>query len=66
MEAVILDPVYTGKAMAALMSDVRAGKLPCEARVVFVHTGGSPALFAYGEEFARLPSTDRPAASAGL
>ncbi len=65
-EAVILDPVYTGKAMAALMSDIRAGKLSPEARVVFVHTGGSPALFAYGEEFADLPSAIPPAASAGL
>jgi L-cysteate sulfo-lyase len=64
-EAVILDPVYTGKAMAALMHDIRSGKLPCEARVVFVHTGGAPALFAYGDEFALLTSTTRPAASAG-
>jgi L-cysteate sulfo-lyase len=64
-EAIILDPVYTGKAMAALMHDVRTGKIPAEARVVFVHTGGAPALFAYGQEFAGRPSALRPAASAG-
>ena len=64
-EAVILDPVYTGKAMAALMHDIRSGKIPREARVVFVHTGGAPALFAYGDEFAGLPAAVRPAASAG-
>ena len=65
-EAVLLDPVYTGKAMAALMDDVRRRKFAAEARIVFVHTGGAPALFAYGDEFARLPSASRSAASAGL
>jgi 1-aminocyclopropane-1-carboxylate deaminase/D-cysteine desulfhydrase-like pyridoxal-dependent ACC family enzyme len=66
-EAVLLDPVYTGKAMAALMDDVRRRKLyAAEARIVFVHTGGAPALFAYGDEFARLPGAARPAGSAGL
>ncbi len=65
-EAVILDPVYTGKAMAALVSDVRRKRLPPDARVVFVHTGGSPALFAYGDELARAGSPGRPAQSAGL
>jgi 1-aminocyclopropane-1-carboxylate deaminase/D-cysteine desulfhydrase-like pyridoxal-dependent ACC family enzyme len=64
-EAVILDPVYTGKAMAALMHDIRSGKIAPESRVVFVHTGGAPALFAYGDEFASLPSAMRTAASAG-
>jgi 1-aminocyclopropane-1-carboxylate deaminase/D-cysteine desulfhydrase-like pyridoxal-dependent ACC family enzyme len=64
-EAVILDPVYTGKAMAALMHDIRSGKIPPDTRVVFVHTGGAPALFAYGDEFAGLPSAVRSAASAG-
>ena len=42
-EAVILDPVYTGKAMAALMHDIRSGKIPPESRILFVHTGGAPA-----------------------
>jgi L-cysteate sulfo-lyase len=65
-EAVILDPVYTGKAMAALVNDVRRRSVPPEARIVFVHTGGSPAVFAYGDELARTPSAGRPALSAGL
>jgi L-cysteate sulfo-lyase len=64
-DAVILDPIYTGKAMAALIHDIRKGKFAADARIVFVHTGGSPALFAYGDEFARQPMASRPAATAG-
>ena len=47
-EGLILDPVYTGKAMAGLVAGVRTGRIPRQARVVFVHTGGLPALFASG------------------
>ena len=47
-EGLILDPVYTGKAMAGLVAAVRSGRIPVDARVVFVHTGGLPALFAAG------------------
>jgi D-cysteine desulfhydrase len=47
LEGVILDPVYTGKAMAGLLAAVRGGELP-SGPVVFLHTGGSPALFADG------------------
>lgn len=50
-EGVILDPVYTAKALAALIADARAGRLP-EGPVVFVHTGGTPAVFAYRDEIA--------------
>lgn len=46
-EGVLLDPVYTGKAMAGLLDLVREGRFKASERVVFVHTGGSPALFAY-------------------
>ena len=49
-EAVILDPVYTGKAMAGLIGRAREGEFGPDAVVVFLHTGGSPALFAYGRE----------------
>ncbi|HEV7226388.1 MAG TPA: D-cysteine desulfhydrase family protein [Pirellulales bacterium] len=49
-EGVLLDPVYTAKAMAALIDDVRGGRLPADRPVVFVHTGGTPALFAYRDE----------------
>lgn len=49
-EGVLLDPVYTGKAFAALMAWAATGRLGPESRVVFVHTGGLPALFAYADE----------------
>jgi D-cysteine desulfhydrase family pyridoxal phosphate-dependent enzyme len=43
-EGLVLDPVYTGKAMAGLIAAARAGRIG--GTVVFWHTGGSPALFA--------------------
>ncbi len=47
-EGLILDPVYTGKAMAGLVAGVASGRIASETRVVFIHTGGLPALFASG------------------
>ncbi|HSG07613.1 MAG TPA: pyridoxal-phosphate dependent enzyme [Longimicrobiales bacterium] len=41
---IVLDPVYTGKAAAGLVAWVRRGEIPPGDRVVFVHTGGHPAL----------------------
>ncbi len=49
-EGILLDPVYTSKAMAALIADVEQGRLPRTEPVLFVHTGGAPALFGYAEE----------------
>ena len=46
----ILDPVYSGKAMAGLIDQVRSGRLGRGKSVVFVHTGGTPALFAYAQD----------------
>jgi 1-aminocyclopropane-1-carboxylate deaminase/D-cysteine desulfhydrase-like pyridoxal-dependent ACC family enzyme len=47
LEGIVLDPVYSGKAMAGLISGVRAGRIDAaRERVVFLHTGGMPALFA--------------------
>lgn len=46
-ESILLDPVYTGKAMAGLIGLVRAGYFRPNAKVLFIHTGGSPALYAY-------------------
>lgn len=46
-EGLVLDPVYTGKAFAGMVSQQRAGKHPAGANVLFLHTGGQPALFAY-------------------
>ena len=48
-EGLLLDPVYTGKTMAGLIEHVRSGVIPAGSRVLFVHTGGLPALFAYGD-----------------
>jgi D-cysteine desulfhydrase family pyridoxal phosphate-dependent enzyme len=47
-EGLVLDPVYTGKAMAALVTAARTGALPDEGAIVYLHTGGLPALFAVG------------------
>lgn len=47
LEALILDPVYTGKSMAGLIALARDGVIQSGARVLFVHTGGLPALFGY-------------------
>ena len=46
-EGLLLDPSYTGKAMAGLIDHVRRGIVRPGSRVVFIHTGGTPALFAY-------------------
>jgi len=45
-EAILLDPVYSAKAMAALVADVRRGRYRAGSSVVFIHTGGVPAIFA--------------------
>jgi D-cysteine desulfhydrase len=47
VEGILLDPVYTGKAMAGLIALVRRGAFKKGERVLFLHTGGSPALYAY-------------------
>jgi D-cysteine desulfhydrase family pyridoxal phosphate-dependent enzyme len=46
LEGLVLDPVYTGKAMAGLVAAVREGRVTSEDTAVFWHTGGAPALFA--------------------
>lgn len=50
-ESILLDPVYSGKAMAGLIDLTRKGYFPEGATVLFLHTGGSPALFAYEDTF---------------
>jgi 1-aminocyclopropane-1-carboxylate deaminase/D-cysteine desulfhydrase-like pyridoxal-dependent ACC family enzyme len=49
-EGVLLDPVYSAKAMAGLIADVRRGRFKSGETVVFVHTGGTPAVFALADE----------------
>ena len=52
-EAIFLCPVYTGKGMAGLTDLSSKGRFSSSDTVVFVHTGGIPALFAYDKEVAR-------------
>ena len=47
-EGILLDPVYTARAMGALLDMVRNGQLTAKDTVLFWHTGGTPALFPYG------------------
>ena len=51
-EGLLLDPVYTGKTMSALIDHVRTGKLTKNDTVIFHHTGGTPALFAQADGIA--------------
>lgn len=51
LEALVLDPVYSGKGLAGLISLIRAGHWTADQDIVFVHTGGAPALFAYHHLF---------------
>lgn len=46
-EGILLDPVYTGKEAAGLIGLIRQGRLTKGQKVLFVHTGGSPAIYAY-------------------
>jgi D-cysteine desulfhydrase/L-cysteate sulfo-lyase len=48
-EGIILDPVYTGKAAAGMLAHVRAGMFSSDDALVFVHTGGSPAIFTHSQ-----------------
>ena len=46
----VLDPVYTGKALFGLAQAVQRGEIASDARVLFLHTGGLPGLLAQGED----------------
>jgi D-cysteine desulfhydrase len=50
LEGILMDPVYTGKAIAGLIDLVRKGYFTKEENVLFIHTGGSPALHVYMKE----------------
>lgn len=52
-EGLLLDPVYTGKAMAGLLDGIACGRIDGDGPVVFLHTGGAPAIFAYREACTR-------------
>lgn len=50
-EAIVLDPTYTGKTMAGLLDLIEKGIVTKNEKVLFIHTGGSPGLFAHPEIF---------------
>ena len=52
-EGILLDPVYSGKAMAGLIAMIRRGDWAGDEAVIFVHTGGAAALFAYRDALTR-------------
>jgi len=49
-EGIFLDPVYTGKAMAGLIDHIVNGEIDASSTVLFLHTGGTPALFAFADQ----------------
>ena len=51
-EGILLDPVYSGKAFAGLIGLIKSQVFKPQQRVLFVHTGGSPALYEYKDHFA--------------
>jgi len=54
LEGLALDPVYTGKGMAGLIGLARKGWFRDDAAVVWIHTGGSPGIFAYPQRIGRV------------
>lgn len=57
-DALLLDPAYTGKAMAGLIDATRKGELTRDDTVIFVHTGGLPANFAYRDAIVNMSKGD--------
>ena len=49
LEGLVLDPVYSAKAMAGLIDLIKAGRWQADEEIVFLHSGGTPALFAYAD-----------------
>ena len=50
LEGILLDPVYTGRAFGGMLAMIRRGEFAAGENILFWHTGGAPALFAYVEE----------------
>jgi D-cysteine desulfhydrase family pyridoxal phosphate-dependent enzyme len=59
LEGLLLDPVYTAKAAGGMMDMIRTGRISRGERVLFWHTGGGPAVFAYGDELLGEPGSLR-------
>lgn len=58
-DALLLDPVYTSKAMAGLIDAARKGELTPHDTVIFVHTGGLPANFAYRDAIQEMSASEK-------
>ncbi len=52
-EGILLDPVYSGKGFAGMLGLVRSGFFKADENILFLHTGGSAALFAYESALVR-------------
>ena len=52
-DAIMLDPNYTGTVMAAMLDDIREGNVSDDETLIFLHTGGLPAIFTFASELAR-------------
>ena len=50
LEGILLDPVYTGRAAGGMLDLILSGEIASSERVLFWHTGGTPALFAYADQ----------------
>lgn len=50
-EGLFLDPVYSGKAFAGFIADIKQGKFAGQKNLLFMMTGGAPGLYAYQSEF---------------
>ncbi len=63
LESILLDPVYSGKGAAGLIDLVRKGHFSKDERIVFLHTGGSAALFGYTRSFDHFTNTKKEQAA---
>lgn len=55
LEGVLLDPVYTAKTVAGTLMLIESGAIPDKSKIVMIHTGGTPALFAYRTHILSAP-----------
>jgi 1-aminocyclopropane-1-carboxylate deaminase/D-cysteine desulfhydrase-like pyridoxal-dependent ACC family enzyme len=63
-EGIVLDPVYTGKAFAGLVDLVEKKAIGDDEPIIFLHTGGGPALFAFSEDLIPKPKKTADCADA--
>ncbi|MGW3700533.1 pyridoxal-phosphate dependent enzyme [Streptomyces sp. NPDC005149] len=53
-EGIVLDPIYTGRAMAGLIAAIEEGDVVAGQRTIFLHSGGMPGLFGHAATLAKL------------